>query len=174
MKITVIGYSGAGKSTLSGMLSQIYGCPVLYLDRVQFEPGWKERDREEARRQVQEFLDRESSWIIDGNYQAFWQKRRLEEADQILFFDFSRGRCLYQALKRYFGNIGTVRESAADGCEEKIDLEFILWILWKGRTKEKRGHYREILREYPKKCVVLKKRKDVRRWLLRMEEKEQL
>ena len=50
MKIAVMGYSGAGKSTLAKKLGRLYDCPVLYLDRIQFEPGWKERDREEAKR----------------------------------------------------------------------------------------------------------------------------
>lgn len=165
MKIAVIGYSGAGKSTLAGTLAKYYDCPVLYLDRVQFMPGWRERDRNEARRLVGEFLDRETSWVIDGNYQAFWQERRLAEADQILFFNFSRWLCLYQALKRYVTNRGIVRESAADGCAEKIDLEFILWILRDGRTKAKREHYQNIIKRYPEKCVVFHNRRDVRRWL---------
>lgn len=41
MKIAVMGYSGAGKSTLAKKLGRLYDCPVLYLDRIQFEPGWK-------------------------------------------------------------------------------------------------------------------------------------
>lgn len=45
MKIAVMGYSGAGKSTLSRELGKRYGCPVLYLDQVQFEAGWIERDQ---------------------------------------------------------------------------------------------------------------------------------
>ncbi len=116
---------------------------------------------------VQEFLDREDSWVIDGNYKGFWQERRLKEADQILFFNFSRARCLFQAVFRYFGNIGTVRESAADGCVEKLDLEFILWILYKGRTKEKRLHYQNIKNRYPGKFVVFHNRKEAERWFVR-------
>ena len=53
MKIAVMGYSGAGKSTLAKKLGRLYDCPVLYLDRIQFEPGWKERDREEAKRMAE-------------------------------------------------------------------------------------------------------------------------
>ena len=37
MKIAVMGYSGAGKSTLAKKLGRLYDCPVLYLDRIQFE-----------------------------------------------------------------------------------------------------------------------------------------
>lgn len=169
MKTAIIGYSGAGKSTLAGRLAGYYGCPVLYLDRVQFEPGWKERDREEARGIVKEFMDREQAWVIDGTYSGFWQERRLAEADWILFFDFSRWRCLYQALKRYVGNRGIVRESAADGCAEKIDLEFILWILRDGRTRERRARFEKIRETYPEKTVVFRSHRDVNRWLRQIE-----
>ena len=41
MKIAVMGYSGAGKSTLAKKLGRLYDCPVLYLDRIQFEPDGK-------------------------------------------------------------------------------------------------------------------------------------
>lgn len=48
MKIAVIGYSASGKSTLAARLGEMTGCPVLFLDKVQFLPGWQERDRAEA------------------------------------------------------------------------------------------------------------------------------
>lgn len=83
MKIAVLGYSGAGKSTLSRELGKRYGCPVLHLDQVQFEAGWIERDRGEALSQVEQFMSQES-WVIDGNYSAFLQERRLEEADCVI------------------------------------------------------------------------------------------
>ena len=51
------GYKRQGKSTLAKKLGILYDCPVLYLDRIQFEPGWKERDREEAKRMAETFLD---------------------------------------------------------------------------------------------------------------------
>ena len=45
MKIAVIGYAASGKSTLAARLGEMTGCPVLFLDKVQFVPGWQERDR---------------------------------------------------------------------------------------------------------------------------------
>ena len=76
MKIAVIGYSGAGKSTLAKKLGKLFRCPVLHLDRIQFEPGWKERDRGEAKRMAEEFLDENEKrgWIIDGNYTGLDRK----------------------------------------------------------------------------------------------------
>lgn len=103
MKIAVMGYSGAGKYTLAKKLGRLYDCPILHLDRIQFEPGWKERDREEAKRMAESFLDenQDTGWIIDGNYAKFCQERRLEEADLIVFMDYTRRICLWQAVKRY-------------------------------------------------------------------------
>ena len=133
MKIAVMGYSGAGKSTLAKKLGRLYDCPVLYLDRIQFEPGWKERDREEAKRMAEAFLDenQDTGWIIDGNYAKFSQERRLAEADLIVFMDYTRRICLWQAVKRYLEYRDKTRESMAEGCREKIDWDFVKWILIK-------------------------------------------
>lgn len=46
------------------------------------------------------FLDenQDTGWIIDGNYAKFCQERRLEEADLIVFMDYTRRICLWQAV----------------------------------------------------------------------------
>ncbi len=171
MKIAVMGYSGAGKSTLARALGKVYGCPVLHLDTVQFTPGWAERDREEARALVAAFME-QGSWVIDGNYHGFYQDRRLAEADRIIFLNFSRFTCLRQAVRRYLTWHGKTREDMADGCLEKMDAEFVWWILWEGRSRRRRAHYRGILRQYAEKTVVLKNRKETDRYLRQIEEKE--
>lgn len=56
MKIAIIGYSGSGKSTLAKKLSKHYKIPVLFLDTVNFSPNWNERDRNEGRLIVSDFM----------------------------------------------------------------------------------------------------------------------
>ena len=158
MKIAVLGYSGAGKSTLARRLGQAAGCPVLHLDTVQFTPGWVIRDRGEAQRMVAAFMDSHASWGIDGNYRGFAQERRLEEADKIVILDFPRRVCLRQAVSRYIRWHGRTREDMAEGCNEKLDWEFIQWILWRGRTRAQRGHLRDIAARYPQKTTVARSR----------------
>ena len=46
MKIAIIGYSGSGKSTLAEKLSSYYSIPKLHIDRLQFQPGWQDSDRD--------------------------------------------------------------------------------------------------------------------------------
>ena len=160
MKIAIIGYSGSGKSTLARQLGKFFNCPVLYLDKIQFEPNWEERDQETSKEMVKNFLDKNSSWIIDGNYTSFYRDRRMEEADMIVFMNFSRTTCLFQAYKRSVTYKGRTREDMASGCIEKLDFEFIKWILFGGRSKDKRCQYAETIKTYNKKVVVLKNRKE--------------
>ncbi|WP_195938284.1 DNA topology modulation protein [Romboutsia sp. 1001713B170131_170501_G6] len=164
MKIAIIGYSGSGKSTLARKLSKYYKAPVLFLDTVNFLPNWIERDRDEGRLIVYDFM-KNDSWVIDGNYSDFFQKERLEQADKIIFLNFPRRICIYRALKRYFRYKNTTREDMAKGCIEKIDLEFIWWILYEGRTKEICNHYKQIEHDFKNKIVVLKKTKEVNLFL---------
>ena len=165
MKVTIIGYSGSGKSTLARQLGDTYNCPVLYLDKVHFVENWIERDDETARFMVKEFLNNNDSWVIDGNYTNLLREQRLEEADMIVFMCFSRLTCLYQAYKRYKTFKGKTRDSIADGCNEKLDFEFIKWILLDGRSKEKKKQYAETISKYKHKVVILRNKKEITSFL---------
>lgn len=160
MKIAVIGYSGSGKSTLAKRMGELYGCPVLHLDTVQFEENWKERDKEQAKEIVKKFLEN-PCWVVDGNYRRFFHERRMEEADRIIFLNFNRFACFRRARRRAKKYKNKVREDMAAGCKEKFDYEFKKWILFDGRTKEKRQHYKNIALKYPDKFVMLKNQRQL-------------
>ena len=163
MKIAIMGYSGCGKSTLAQKLGKKYGIPVLHLDRVQFLPGWQERDRAEAVALTASFMEQDG-WVIDGNYTAFLQEERAEQADLIIYMAFGRFVCLHRAMKRYRMYRGMERDSMAEGCTEKMDAEFIWWILYKGRTAEKRRHYQRLRMRYPEKFVILRNQRELDRF----------
>lgn len=164
MKIAILGYSGSGKSTLAKYLATYYHIPLLYLDTVQFEANWKERDREEAQSIVTEFMKHEE-WVIDGNYKSFLQDRRLSEADYNIYMAFSRWSCLIRAYRRNQMYRNASRESIANGCNEKMDLPFIWWILHKGRTAEKKRYYNDIMRKYHAKTTVLKNQRELDKFM---------
>ena len=154
MKILVMGYSGAGKSTLAKELGKRYDCPVLHLDTVYFQENWVEREAAEAEDQVSRFLDEHADWVIDGNYLGrFAYERRCREADWIIQLLLPRRVCLYRAVKRYLQNRGRTRESMAPGCREKIDWEFVRWILWDGRRRY-RERFDRLAAAYPGKTAV--------------------
>lgn len=164
MKIAVIGYSGSGKSTLARALGERYGVPVLHFDTVHWAPGWQERDKAEVHQIAREFIE-QPEWVIDGNYTKYEYQRRMAEADTIIFLDFPRLSCFVRAWKRYFRFRGVTRADMADGCAEKMDAEFVWWLLWKGRTRQRRESFQEVVEQYPEKTVVLRRQRDIDRYL---------
>ncbi len=160
MKIAIFGHSGSGKSTLGAFLGKLYGAPVLHLDVIAFEEGWKRREMAESRALAQQFMEQES-WIIEGNYREMGWEKRVEEADQLIYMNFPRLTCLKRAWKRYRTYQGRTRESIAPGCPEKLDLEFVFWILWQGRTPRRLARFRQTVKKYRDKTVVLKNQRQL-------------
>ena len=165
MKIAVLGFSGCGKSTLARKLGEKYHLPVLHLDSVQFAANWVERELEDKLRDVAAFMDSHDSWVMDGNYSNLLQERRLEEADRIIMLELNRFVCLWRILKRWLTYKGSSRPDMAAGCEEKVDWEFLRWVLHDGRTKKRKAHMNEIARRYPNKCVRIRTRKEQKAFL---------
>ena len=161
MKIVIIGYSGSGKSTLAGALSRYYSIPKLHMDTLQFQPGWIDSDRDWMEGQMKQFLSQHKDWVIDGNYSWCCYEERMEQADQIIFLNFSRWNCLFRAWKRYRRYKGQVRESMAAGCPERFDWEFIRWILWNGRQDKQVTRYQTVNQTYPDKFISLKNQKEL-------------
>lgn len=168
MKVAILGYSGSGKSTLAKQLADYWQVPVLYLDTVQFLPGWAERSTEEGSAIVSDFLENNGGWVIDGNYRKFLQKERLEQADRIVILSFPRLLCFFRAWKRFLRNKNKTRESMATGCTEKMDREFMRWILWEGRTKKRRQSYQDVAARYPEKTIILKNPRQVAQFVSRI------
>ncbi|MBU3819109.1 MAG: DNA topology modulation protein FlaR [Candidatus Faecalibacterium intestinavium] len=157
MKIAIVGYSGSGKSTLAGRLGEAFCAPVLCLDRLHWLPGWTERPDQEARALLEDFLDQNDSWIIEGNYikTLLWE-RRMAEADRIYLLAFGRWRCLWRVIRRYLENRGKSRDSMAEGCPERLDPAFLRWVFWDSRTKNKRADYERLAALWPEKVAILR------------------
>ena len=159
MRISIIGYSGSGKSTLAKNLSKHYGIPVLHMDSVHFLENWKERDNKEFNEIVTKFIKDNDSWIIEGNYKSIVPERH-DMADLIIFLDYNRFFCYDSAKRRYKMYKGKTRDDMAKGCEEKFDREFKVWLLYKGRTKERRKRFEKIIQNQPN-SLVFKNRKQL-------------
>ena len=161
MKIAILGYSGSGKSTLARNLSEKYNIPVLLFDTVQFLPNWEIRVQEEKERMTKDFLDANDAWVIDGNYSKLSYQRRMEEADVIILLLFNKISCLYRVTRRYLKYKDSTRPDMAEGCNEKLDWEFIKWILRDGRTEESRQRYQGVLSRYPEKTILIKNQRQL-------------
>ena len=165
MKIAILGHSGSGKSTLARKLGELYGLPVLHLDTLQFETNWIERDKDEARTMCREFMDNNDSWVIDGNYTWQFQQERLDNADLIVFMLFNRFSCIYRASKQFRMYSGKSRPDMARGCNEKLDHEFVSWILFTSRTAEKQKKRQFLRQKYAMKMRIIKNQRQLDRFI---------
>ena len=170
MKIAIIGYSGSGKSTLAGRLAEHYDIPVLYFDRVQFRPNWEIRPQQSKEIMTRVFLDLHDSWVIDGNYSKLYFERRMEEADVIILLLFNRFSCLHRVWRRYRKYKNQSRPDMGEGCNEKLDREFVKWVLRDGRSKTTRQRYRDVVARYGEKTIVIKSQKQLDKVQKRIEE----
>lgn len=170
MKIEIMGYSGSGKSTLCRKLAELYKVPTLHMDMVHFLPNWEIRSDEEKRNMVASFLDVNSEgWIIDGNYSKLYYERRNDEADIIIQMLFGRLTCLWRVCRRYLKYKGKSRPDMTEGCDEKLDWEFVKWILWEGRSKKTRERYKRIRKQYPDKVVVIRNQRQLNSFMEKTE-----
>lgn len=161
-RITVIGCSGSGKSTFSRRLGEITGIPVYHLDRLFWKSGWVQEDRE-VFREKQAGITRRDSWIIDGHYFSTMEMR-LERADLVFRFKIGRIKCILGVIKRFIYNYGKTRPDMGEGCEEKIDWEFIKYVWNFDKVQQQRTD--SLLRSYPHiKVITFHSRKQAKHYL---------
>ncbi len=135
-RILVIGSGGAGKSTFSRRLSDILDIEVIHLDKEHWKAGWVEPPKDVWRSKVEELVGGDT-WIMDGNFSGTLNVR-IAACDTVVFLDLPRALCLWRVLKRVAKYRGTHRPDMAEGCHEKLDLTFLLWIWnYSSRTRPK-------------------------------------
>ena len=161
-RIVIIGCGGAGKSTLARQLGEKLDLPVVHLDSIFWLPGWVEMDRDEFDLRVREEMADEK-WIIDGNYNRTMPER-IARCDAIIYLDFSRIVCLYSIFKRLLTNLGKTRPDMGQGCKEKIDWEFLVWV-WNYNKKHRKRYHKLLNEAEHAETIVLKNRKAVKQFL---------
>lgn len=162
-RIAIIGPSGAGKSTLARMLGERTGLPVYHIDAIHWKAGWVESAKHETRENVEK-IARGEQWIIEGNYSESLPLR-LSRADMVVLLDFPRRIYLPRVIRRTIRHYGTTRPDLAEGCPERFDREFLLWV-WNFH-KRHRGRLLENLARNPGNYVLhhLRKPGEVKKFL---------
>ena len=144
-RVAVSGCCGAGKSTFCRSLQAFLKLPVVHLDKIYWSENWTPAVSEVFQEEVAAVHERDE-WIIDGNY-ASTMKARLDRADAVVFLDLSTLVCMTRVLHRIISGHGMTRPDVAEGCPERFDMEFLMYVL-SFRRKQRPGLLK-ILNEYP-------------------------
>lgn len=169
-RIMIIGFSGCGKSTLARRLGRILDIEPTHMDALHWLPNWVESTDEYKTERLLPILERER-WIIEGSYRRILWRERADGADTVIFLDFNRFLCLWRVIKRRIMYNGKTRPDMGEGCPEKLDFEFLKWVLWDGRKKRKKNYeFLEFLKnEKHKEVYIFRRSKDLERFLQNIE-----
>lgn len=165
-RVVVIGSGGSGKSTFSRELGRVTGIPVIHLDREYWRPGWEETPKDEWKARVADMLEGER-WIMDGNFGGT-REMRMQAADTIIFLDLPRRVCLYRILKRTLKYYGRSRPDMAEGCLERLDLEFVMWV-WNYKHRSRMTLLAELEGLEEKSVMILRNQRQVSDFLANLD-----
>jgi adenylate kinase family enzyme len=160
-RVLVIGPCGAGKSTLSVELAHKLGLPIFHMDQLNWQPGWVESSKDEIRQKLARII-RTGRWLIDGTYCGTLGER-LVHADTVIYLDYPIRLCVARLLRRIWTYRGRTRPDMTEGCPERFDLEFLIYLLRWNSGPRVRTEAR--LKGHEDKIIRLRSPDELQRWM---------
>ena len=162
-RILVIGSGGSGKTTVAREIAHRLGLPLVHLDALYWQPGWRPTDKPAWEAIVREQIAG-PRWVMDGNYSGTLDLR-LARCDTVVFLDLPRGVCLWRVARRWLAFRGRTRPDMARDCPERITWEFVRWI-WTYPARRRAGILRRLAQmRADQRAIVLSSSAAIRRFL---------
>jgi adenylate kinase family enzyme len=124
-RILIVGNKAAGKTALAVQLARETGLPLVHLDAVFWQSGWKLATLDERRRSLKKIADG-NNWIAVGYAELLEQM-----ADQVVFIDQPRWKCLLRYLGRVLRSPFSTRSQMPVHCPEILGLYSSLIQIWR-------------------------------------------
>jgi len=164
-KVLIIGISGTGKTKLARKLSDFLKIPITHYDTLVWGESWNEIDEKIVENQLNKVVEREK-WIIEGFIHPA-AKIKLENADRVIYLDYSGLQAMIGGLQRWWQHRGKTRSEMAAGCIENFDWNF-LKVMWK---RAERPEIEEAVKGFEDKTIRLKTRKETDNFLTKLHNK---
>src|SRR5918992_1400387 len=125
-RVLVIGSGGSGKSTVAKEIARRLHLPLVHLDALYWQPGWRATPTSAWERVVHQLIAA-PWWVMDGNYGGTLDVR-LAACDTVVFLDVPRVICLWRILRRRLQFRRGTRADMAPRCPERLTWEFVRWV----------------------------------------------
>lgn len=136
-KILIFGNAGVGKTTLSRKLSEKLDIPYLHIDSLYWQKNWLSTPQDIFYDKLKNYIDLHPNFVMDGNYlSSKILDLRLAHADTIIFLDYPTQIALNGIKHREKIYQGRWRTDMAEGCIEKIDQEFLNYVIQFNQTRK--------------------------------------
>lgn len=159
-KISIIGGPGTGKSTLANNLENELNIPVYHIDAINYLENWNTRDKKQRDEIILNKIN-QSSWIMDGTYRSIL-KERVEQADLVIFLNYSKFARIKGILSRCLKNRGK-EKTDIPGCKERMTFTFLKFTFnWE---KNRIQLINKVLEKNAEnKVIIFKNRKKLNKW----------
>jgi adenylate kinase family enzyme len=124
-RVVVIGCSGSGKTTLARAMGEQLGLPVIHMDTLFYQPGWKPCDWGLFRAKLAEAIAGDA-WITDGHFVETLDLS-LPSAELVVFVQQARWLRLWRVTWRWLTTRG-MRPDLPAGCPEQFDWPLLKFI----------------------------------------------
>lgn len=131
-KIVVVGVSASGKSTFARKLATKTNLPVIFMDSIMWNSGWKYIGDEETVKKLDE-VSAGDAWIIEGYISKEARAFVFDRADKIFYLDYSPIVSTWRYLKRWWKHRKNPRPEL-EGSPEKFDFKFLKLVWTKGEA----------------------------------------
>ena len=115
-RLLLHGVTGSGKSTLARSLAVDRDIPLLEGDTVGWLPGWTQRDPDEQREIVADFVGQDD-WVVDSAW-SVWSDLVLPRTDLVVVLDLPRLVSLGRLVRRTVRRVAR-REQVCNGNVER-------------------------------------------------------
>ena len=125
MRLHITGNAGAGKTTLAREMSARYDLPLLHLDSVVWQSGWRKTPEADKAAKVRQLVQGEQ-WLIEGVSDIV-----RANADLVVFIDAPRWLCLYRCVRRSLRLGRSTRPELPADCPEIRILFRAVSLVWR-------------------------------------------